>query len=149
MTRLFRQESDRDVSFHFKLSDLTRPVRLCLPRQEREWVVQQERERVEKRRSIDSIDSISHRVGGYCAAAVVFTCVPSQCQLPRNWEQRQRVKEKREWGSRENERERPHPSYPTQDWEDVNVCDGSPLVNTQPRRAGESASELWCCVQHK
>lgn len=35
MTRLFRQESDRDVSFHFKLSDLTRPVRLCLPQQER------------------------------------------------------------------------------------------------------------------
>ena len=84
MTRLFRQESDRDVYFHFKLSDVTRPVRLCLPQQEREWVVQQERERVEKRRSIDSIDSISHRVGGYYAAAVVFTCVPSQCQLPRN-----------------------------------------------------------------
>ena len=62
-----------------------------------------------------------------------------QCQLPRN-----RAEQRGEWGrgSWENstgERDQIHHT-PTQDWEDVNVCDGSPLVNTQPRRASVSAS---------
>lgn len=150
----FVNSVDRRAFFpHFELSDLVRSIRpmlLCASLNERGTAKSQ------REREGPLIRSIRYHTewADNCAAAVFVLC-RGQCQLPRNRaEQREKSgrNTKENGGSWENlakSRETRSIIHPTQDWEDVNVCDGSPLVNTQPRRASERerVRVLWCCVR--
>lgn len=119
---------------------------MCQSQRERDGQEPAEREKVHW------FDRFDITPSGRITVLLLFSCCAGANVSCRGTELSRGWNTKENGGSWENlakSRETRSIIHPTQDWEDVNVCDGSPLVNTQPRRASERerVRVLWCCVR--
>lgn len=111
----------------------------CVPVSTREG-----RPRARERGKVHWFDRFDITPSGRITVLLLFSCCAGANVSCRGTELSRGRNTKENGGSWENlakSRETRSIIHPTQDWEDVNICDGSPLVNTQPRRASERERE--------